>query len=233
MACLRWLFLKSVGEAMAMGRTFQESFQKAMRSLETGLDGWALPRNYKPRSKSELLFGLRQPNPSRMLQMKQAFNEGMTKEEIHDLTKIDPWFCAQFAELHEIDVWLKTATVADLTAEDFTNLKKKGYSDAQIGQYVGASAMEVRQARKAHGVEPSYKRVDTCAAEFSAETPYLYSSYDGALSKEPLPTRLVTHCSSFLKLRRGLRRLLLCADLRGFRVSFRCITRVLRGQAHH
>lgn len=164
-----------------MGRTFQESFQKAMRSLETGLDGWALPKSYRRRTHAELIYGLRQPNPSRMLFIKQAMEEGMTADEVHELTCIDPWFLAQFAELNEIDTWLKTISVGDLTVDDFGNLKRKGYSDAQLASYLGCSAMDVRLARKAVGVVPSYKRVDTCAAEFSAETPYMYSSYDGML----------------------------------------------------
>lgn len=172
---------------MAMGRTFQESFQKAMRSLETGLDGWALPANYKPRTHAELVFGLRQPTPSRMLFMKQAFDDGFTADEIHDLSKIDPWFVAQFEGLHKTDMWLKSMKLGDLTKEDFVQLKKRGYSDSQIGRYIGSTAMEVRNARKAFGVVPSFKRVDTCAAEFAAETPYLYSSYDGKKYSGYLP----------------------------------------------
>mmetsp|Transcript_135 Transcript_135/g.490 ORF Transcript_135/g.490 Transcript_135/m.490 type:complete len:1175 (-) Transcript_135:238-3762(-) len=183
--------MKSVGEAMAMGRTFTESFQKAMRSLETGLDGWALPPNYKPRTKAELLYGLRQPNPSRMIYMKQAFDDGLTADEIHDLTKIDPWFVAQFAELHETDNWLKSVSLDSLTKDDFIQLKKRGYSDMQLGRYLGSTAMEVRLARKALGVTPSYKRVDTCAAEFAAETPYLYSSYDGHCEAAPTNSKKV------------------------------------------
>jgi len=178
--------MKSVGEAMAMGRTFQESFQKAMRSLELGLDGWALPKSYKRRTPQELAYGLRQPNPRRMLYMKQAFEDGMTPEEIHELTKIDPWFVGQFYELHMTDEWLKTMALDDITTDDFIHLKRRGYSDMQIANYIGCDPMAVREARKAKGVVPSYKRVDTCAAEFEAETPYMYSTYDGFC--ECLPT---------------------------------------------
>uniref|UniRef100_A0A7S1SPT9 Carbamoyl phosphate synthase arginine-specific large chain, chloroplastic n=2 Tax=Tetraselmis chuii TaxID=63592 RepID=A0A7S1SPT9_9CHLO len=183
--------MKSVGEAMAMGRTFQESFQKALRSLETGLDGWALPSNYKPLPEQKLLFNLRTPNPERMVYIKQAFNDGMTAEEINDLTKIDPWFLGQFADLHETDMWLQTMKMADLTKFDWEQLKRKGYSDRQIAQYLGEDPADVRSARKAVGVVPSYKRVDTCAAEFAAETPYMYSCYDGFCEAAPTNNKKV------------------------------------------
>ena len=171
--------MKSVGEAMAIGRTFQESFQKAMRSLETGLDGWSLPKNWKTMTQDKVVYNMRVPGPDRMMVIKQAFDDGYTEEEIHEYTKIDPWFLAQLGELHGVEQWLIGKKVEDLTTVDFTELKKRGFSDAQIAKSVGTDQFTVRAARIAKGVVPSMKRVDTCAAEFEAGTPYMYSSYDG------------------------------------------------------
>lgn len=183
--------MKSVGEAMAIGRTFQESFQKAMRSLETGMDGWSLPRNYKRLSHEKLIYNMRVPCPERMSVIKQAFEDGFSSEEIQDLTKIDPWFVSQLAELHEVETWLKTKKLGDISKVDMLELKKRGFSDAQIASCTGAPMMEVRAVRKGLGVIPSMKRVDTCAAEFEAGTPYMYSSYDGECECEPTTARKV------------------------------------------
>ncbi|CAL8467948.1 g7486 [Coccomyxa elongata] len=183
--------MKSVGEAMAMGRTFQESFQKALRSLETGLDGWSLPKNWKRMTRQQLEYGLRVPNPDRMMIIKQAFEDGFTKEQLFDLTNIDPWFLSQFEGLHQTEEWLRTRSLTDLSAEDFLQTKKRGFSDPQIARAVGSTPLEVRARRKELGVVPSYKRVDTCAAEFEAETPYMYSSYDGASEAEPSTSKKV------------------------------------------
>ncbi|KAK9835186.1 hypothetical protein WJX81_004384 [Elliptochloris bilobata] len=177
--------MKSVGEAMAFGRTFQESFQKALRSLETGLDGWSLPRGWKRMTRQQLEYGLRVPNPERMLVLKQAFEDGMTQDQLHEYTKIDPWFLAQLGELHQTEAWLRTQSLGGLSAADLLQVKRRGFSDPQIAKAVGATALEVREARKAAGVLPAFKRVDTCAAEFAAETPYLYSSYDGNDESRP------------------------------------------------
>lgn len=177
--------MKSVGEAMAIGRTFQESFQKAMRSLETGLDGWSLPRAWKRLPEDKLVYNLRVPNPDRMLVVKQAFEDGVSAADIHEYTAIDPWFLAQLEELHRVDLWLRTRKLADLTAEELRQVKQRGFSDSQIARAVGADAGAVRAARKAVGVVPSMKRVDTCAAEFEAGTPYMYSAYDGECECEP------------------------------------------------
>ncbi|KAK9909404.1 hypothetical protein WJX75_001745 [Coccomyxa subellipsoidea] len=183
--------MKSVGEAMAMGRTFQESFQKALRSLETGLDGWSLPKNWKRMTRQQVEYGLRVPNPDRMLILKQAFEDGFTKEQLFELTNIDPWFLSQFEGLHETEEYLRTRKLADLSEEDFLQTKKRGFSDPQIARAVGATPKEVRARRKELGVLPSYKRVDTCAAEFEAETPYMYSSYDGASEAAPSSSKKV------------------------------------------
>jgi carbamoyl-phosphate synthase large subunit len=172
--------MKSVGEAMAIGRTFQESFQKAMRSLETGCNGWALPRSWKRMPQDKLIYNMRVPGPERMLVIKQAFEDGITEDEIHEYTKIDPWFLSQLGEIHTVDVWLKTKKLEELTEIDFKELKQRGFSDDQIAVSLGIKdQFAVRAARLAKGVVPSMKRVDTCAAEFEAATPYMYSSYDG------------------------------------------------------
>ena len=183
--------MKSVGEAMAIGRTFQESFQKAMRSLETGCDGWSLPRSWKRMTNEKLVYNMRVPGPDRMLVIKQAFEDGFTEDEIHEFTKIDPWFLAQLGELHAVDVWMRSMKLDDLTHLDLTNIKQRGYSDAQIAEATGTDQYTVRAARIAKGVVPSMKRVDTCAAEFEAGTPYMYSSYDGECECSPTTDKKV------------------------------------------
>jgi carbamoyl-phosphate synthase large subunit len=171
--------MKSVGESMAIGRTFQESFQKALRSLETGLDGWSLPKNWKPLPADKLIYNMRVPSPERMIVIRQAFEDGMTEDEIHEYTSIDPWFLAQMKDLHEVEVWMRGKKLVELTEVDFREIKQRGFSDAQIARAVNADPADVRKARTEKGVVPSMKRVDTCAAEFQADTPYMYSAYDG------------------------------------------------------
>eukprot|EP00210_Caulerpa_lentillifera_P001930 g1855.t1 len=170
--------MKSVGEAMAIGRTFMESFQKALRSLETGLDGWSLPTKYKKLSPTDLSRALRVPNPERMLCIKQAFEDGMSSKEIFELTAIDPWFLSQLEELHQTETWLRDQKLESLSKEDFLEVKRRGFSDSQISRVLNSTPELVRAARKSLGVIPSMKRVDTCAAEFEAKTPYMYSSYE-------------------------------------------------------
>ncbi|KAF5829351.1 hypothetical protein DUNSADRAFT_16196 [Dunaliella salina] len=183
--------MKSVGEVMAIGRTWQESMQKALRGMETGLDGWDLPKNYKRLSHQELLYNLRVPNPERTITLKQAFEDGLTVPELFQLTNIDPWWLEQHRELHDIGVWLRTKTFADLDAQDMQQLKRRGFSDAQLARLLGTTWQEVRRFRLSQGIVPSYKRIDTCAAEFAADTPYMYSCYDGACESNPLNTRKV------------------------------------------
>ena len=177
--------MKSVGESMAIGRTFQESFQKALRSLETGLDGWSLPKNWKRLPADKVVYNMRVPNPERMIVIKQAFEDGITAEEIFKYTAIDPWFLEQLRELHEVECWMKTKKLDDFSERDFREIKQRGFSDAQIAMAVGADQAAVRAARTAKGVVPSMKRVDTCAAEFQADTPYMYSAYDGECECDP------------------------------------------------
>lgn len=178
--------MKSVGEVMAMGRTWPESLQKAYRGMETGLDGWSLPKNWKHLPKDQMIYKMRVPNPDRLIVMKQAFEEGMSMDELYELTKIDKWWLAHMKELHDIEMWLRTKSLKELNADDMTQLKQHGFSDSQIARFTGSTFMDVREYRKSLGVTPSYKRVDTCAAEFEANTPYMYSTYDG--NDECMPT---------------------------------------------
>ena len=168
---------------MAMGRTWQESFQKSFRSLETGFNGWGLNKNdgFMQGDVSAIRDGLTIPNPERIVVIHEAFLAGFSEEEIIKLTMMDPWFVRQLGELYETECWLKSlSSLDDLSENDWYEVKRRGFSDVQISRaFTGVDEMAVRKARTAKGVTPSMKRVDTCAAEFQADTPYLYSSYDG------------------------------------------------------
>jgi len=169
--------MKSVGEAMAIGGTFVESFQKALRSLETGLAGWGLTKDEKLLSLDHIRSGLRTPNPDRMLTLRQAMMLGMSVEEIYELTGIDPWFLDKFQELLETEKFLKRTPLKELKAEEMLAVKRQGFSDRQIAFATKTTEDEVRSYRKGLGVKPVYKMVDTCAAEFESQTPYYYSTY--------------------------------------------------------
>jgi carbamoyl-phosphate synthase large subunit len=182
--------MKSVGEVMAIGRTWQESLQKALRGMESGLDGWALPKGYKRLPADQLLYKLRVPNPDRLVFLKQAFEDGLGVEELFDLTKMDRWWLVQLEELHATEQWLKTQSLQTLSKEHWIEVKQRGFGDAQLARLFGASLDDVRSARKAKGVLPAFKRVDTCAAEFAADTPYMYSTYEGEGGEdECMPTK--------------------------------------------
>jgi len=183
--------MKSVGEAMAIGRTWQESLQKALRGMETGLDGWGLPKNYKRLTKEQMLYKLRVPNPERITVLKQAFEDGLTVDDLMELTNMDRWWLDQLQELQTIDAWLGTKKLTDLDAEDLSEIKKKGFSDSHVARVTGSTWQEVREYRIKHGVVPSFKRIDTCAAEFEANTPYMYSCYDGTDESTPTTERKV------------------------------------------
>ncbi len=173
--------MKSVGEAMAVGRTWQESFNKALRSLETGLSGWGLnPKDGDMQGDIEAIKeALSVPNPSRVVAIYEAFMAGMTAEEIHKITAFDPWFLRQMDDLFQTEQWLKSLnSLSDLDTQDWSEVKRRGFSDIQIARAFKVTEGEVRKARVSLGVTPSMKRVDTCAAEFEASTPYMYSSYD-------------------------------------------------------
>jgi carbamoyl-phosphate synthase large subunit len=176
--------MKSVGEVMAMGRTFQESFQKALRGLETGIDGLS----ERETDREEIVEAIGNAGPERILYVADAFRIGMSLDEIFDETAIDPWFLAQIEQIVATEAELKQRTLDSLSAAELRHVKQKGFSDKRLGKLLGSNQHEVRRARHALGVRPVYKRVDTCAAEFATQTAYLYSCYetaDGECEAEP------------------------------------------------
>ncbi len=170
--------MKSVGEAMAIGRTFQESFQKALRSLETGRAGWGCDQAEKLPSGEQIRPQLRTPNPERIFAVRHALLLGMSIEEVYELTGIDPWFLDKMQQLLETEKFLKRTPLKKLTKEQLYEIKRQGYSDRQIAFATKTTEDEVRAYRLELGVKPVYKTVDTCAAEFEAYTPYHYSTYE-------------------------------------------------------
>jgi carbamoyl-phosphate synthase large subunit len=173
--------MKSVGEAMAIGRTFKEAFQKGLRALETGRPGWAIaPRlqdDRLPDDTIEALRGaLRQPTPERIFQVKHALERGLSPAEVFELTGIDPWFLNQMRELIEAERGY--AAARDIDANQLRRMKRMGFSDRQLATLRDEAEDDVRKRRWKLGVRPSYKMVDTCAGEFPSATPYLYGSYD-------------------------------------------------------
>ncbi|EAU73985.1 carbamoyl-phosphate synthase large subunit [Synechococcus sp. RS9916] len=187
--------MKSVGEAMAIGRCFEESFQKALRSLETGLSGWGCDRPDVSMPAAELERSLRTPSPDRILAVRAAMVEGRTDAEIHALSRIDPWFLAKLRTLINAEAsLLKGRSLEQLDADVLLQLKQLGYSDRQIAWATGSDELSVRQHRQQQGIAPVFKTVDTCAAEFASTTPYHYSTYErpvrrltGAGALEALP----------------------------------------------
>lgn len=170
--------MKSVGEAMAIGRTFQESFQKALRSLETGRYGFGCDKQETLPSLSQVRSSLRTPNPDRVYSIYHAMRLGMTAEEVHELTAIDIWFLDKLEDLIDTEKVLKQTKLKDITPSDMRVIKQKGFSDRQIAFATKTTEDEVRNYRKSLGIIPVYKVVDTCAAEFEAYTPYYYSTYE-------------------------------------------------------
>jgi carbamoyl-phosphate synthase large subunit len=180
--------MKSVGEVMAMGRTFQESFQKALRGLETGIDGLSEATACKESDRDEIVDEIGNAGPERILFVGDAFRIGMSLQEVFEETAIDPWFLAQIEDLVKTEAQVKTRELTSLSAEEWRYLKKKGFSDRRLAKLLGSNQHVVRAARQALGVRPVYKRVDTCAAEFATPTAYLYSAYenaDGECEAEP------------------------------------------------
>ncbi|MEL0237241.1 MAG: carbamoyl-phosphate synthase large subunit, partial [Aquiluna sp.] len=165
--------MKSVGEAMAIGRTFTQALQKALRSLEKR--GSSFHWGEQPLTKSELLEQMRIPTEKRIVQVQQALRLGASNAEVFDATKIDPWFIDQISLINEI---ASEISAAKLDEKALTKAKKHGFSDAQLAELSGVTEQEVRQLRWKHGLRPVFKTVDTCAGEFPALTPYHYSSYD-------------------------------------------------------
>ena len=173
--------MKSVGEVMAMGRTFQESFQKALRGLEVGVDGM----NEKTVDREVLERELGEPGPERIWYVGDAFAQGWSVEEVFALTKIDRWFLVQIEEIVKIELALEKMTLEQLDAKTLRSLKKKGFSDRRLAKLVKSTEGNVRAARHAMGIRPVYKRVDTCAAEFATNTAYMYSTYDEECEASP------------------------------------------------
>ena len=183
--------MKSVGEAMAIGRTFQESFQKAIRSLETGRAGWGCDRQEMLPSLEQIRAGLRTPNPDRIFTVRHALQMGMTVDEIFELTNIDPWFLDKMQDLLETEKTLKRTTLKSLDKAKMYAIKRQGFSDRQIAFATKTHEDEVRAYRKSLDVIPVYKTVDTCAAEFEALTPYYYSTYEEETEVLPSDRRKV------------------------------------------
>ncbi len=172
--------MKSVGEVMAIGRTFQESFQKALRGLETGIDGLSERTGCTEADREDIVDEIGNAGPERILFVADAFRIGMSLDEIFEETAIDPWFLAQIEQLVLVEGQLAGRTVAGLSAAELRFLKQKGFSDKRLAKLMKTHQHEVRERRHALGVRPVYKRVDTCAAEFATQTAYLYSCYETA-----------------------------------------------------
>jgi len=179
--------MKSVGEVMAMGRTFQESFQKALRGLEVGVDGM----NEKTQDREILEKELGAPGPERIWYVGDAFAMGMSVEEVFDLTRIDPWFLRQIEDIVKIELDLEKHALHDLSAQEMRQLKQKGFSDRRLAKLLKSTEQNVRAKRHEFGVRPVYKRVDTCAAEFETKTAYLYSSYDEECESQPTDAKKI------------------------------------------
>lgn len=171
--------MKSVGEVMAIGRTFQESLQKALRGLETGNDGLD-PKvtDFSDDAMAHIKGELQAAGAERIFYVADAMRSGMSVEEIFGLTKIDPWFLVQLEELIRIEQDVAKRSLSELSAQELFRLKRKGFSDARLAKLLGVSEKEFRKTRQKAGIRPVYKRVDTCAAEFASDTAYMYSTYE-------------------------------------------------------
>ncbi len=173
--------MKSVGEVMAMGRTFQESIQKALRGLETGADGF----DERTTDRDTIDNELGDPGPDRIYYVADAFRAGMSLKEIHELSHIDPWFLAQIEDLMRTERDFAGRPLDSIDADDMRRLKRAGFSDRRIAKLSAATQTAVREHRHGLGIRPVYKRVDTCAAEFSTRTAYMYSTYEEECEAQP------------------------------------------------
>ncbi len=179
--------MKSVGEVMAIGRNFQESLQKALRGLETGVDGFNLKTVDPEKIGDELAY----PRGERLWYVADAFGIGMSLEEIHGYTKIDPWFLALIKELVDTELAVEKKTLAAIDATELRALKRKGFSDRRLAHLLHVKEGDIRAKRHAAGIRPVYKRVDTCAAEFATSTAYMYSSYDEECEANPTTNKKI------------------------------------------
>ena len=173
--------MKSVGEVMAIGRTFQESLQKALRGLEIDVDGLS----EQSTDKDEIIMELREPGPNRLWFLGDAFRLGLSIEEIFQHSKIDPWFLHQIKDLVKSEEKIKKMTIKSFNSETLFNIKRKGFSDSRIAKLIGKQTKDIRSLRYKHKIHPIYKRVDTCAAEFETNTAYLYSTYEKVCEANP------------------------------------------------
>jgi carbamoyl-phosphate synthase large subunit len=173
--------MKSVGEVMAIGRTFQESFQKALRGLEVGVDGL----DEKTTDRDIIAKELGEPGPERIWYVGDAFRAGMSREQVFEHSSIDPWFLAQIEDIIQREQALNGCTLDSLSKNDLFQLKRRGFSDRRLAKLLGTDQHAVRAYRHALGVRPVYKRVDTCAAEFATSTAYMYSSYEEECEARP------------------------------------------------
>lgn len=179
--------MKSVGEVMAIGSTFQESFQKALRGLETGKDGFTPISS----DREEIVHEISEAGPERIFYVADAFRIGMTLDEVHQMTDIDMWFLVQIKELVDIEKRVAQVKLEDLTKEEMLFLKKKGFSDKRLANVLGFKEANVRHRRHELNVHPVYKRVDTCAAEFETRTAYMYSTYQDECEAMPTDRRKI------------------------------------------
>ena len=173
--------MKSVGEVMAIGRTFQESLQKALRGLETGVDGF----NLKTVDPDTIADELAYPRAERLWYVADAFGIGMSIDEMYQLTKIDRWFLAQIKEIVDTELAIEKRELQDFSADELRRLKRMGFSDRRLAYLWKTNENEVRARRHALGLRPVYKRVDTCAAEFATRTAYMYSTYEEECEAQP------------------------------------------------
>jgi carbamoyl-phosphate synthase large subunit len=178
--------MKSVGEVMAIGRTFQESMQKALRGLEVGVSGFDPLLDVSDEDHSKVLYNqLAEAGPDRIWYLADAFRQSMSLDEIFNITKIDPWFLAQIQDLVAEESALKNTSLSNVDEKLLYRLKRKGFSDKRLADILKCSETEVRERRHQFNLHPVYKRVDTCAAEFSTETAYMYSTYEEECEAEP------------------------------------------------
>jgi carbamoyl-phosphate synthase large subunit len=185
--------MKSVGEVMAIGRTFQESLQKALRGLETGLDGLneQIVEELTEEGRDKLAYELRAPGPNRLLFVADAFRAGWSRERIQELSYIDPWFLAQIEDLINEEARVREDGLSSLDAARMRELKRKGFSDGRLARLTGIREEGMREKRHALNVRPVFKRVDTCAAEFATSTAYLYSTYEDECEAAPTSKRKI------------------------------------------
>src|SRR5690606_8356424 len=171
--------MKSVGEVMAIGRTQQESLQKALRGLEVGATGFDPKVSLDdPEALTKIRHELKEAGAERIWYIADAFRAGLSVDGVFNLTNVDRWFLVQIEEIVQMEAKVKEDGFAGLTGDFLRKLKRKGFSDARLAKLLGVAELEIRKERDRHDIHPVYKRVDTCAAEFSSDTAYMYSSYD-------------------------------------------------------